>query len=63
MAKEQSTPCGREVAKLKKLLADARPGLAVYARTVNVPFWDKLVADVDAALGNPPAFRKNNRSA
>lgn len=53
----------REVAKLKKLLTDARPGLAVYARQVNVPFWDEVVARVDVALGNPPAFRKDNRSA
>lgn len=52
-----------QIVALKKLLTDARPGLAVYARTVNDPFWDKVVVRVDEALGNPPAFRQDNRSA
>ena len=53
----------REIAKLKKLLTDLRPGLAVYAKQQNVEWWDKVVARVDAALGYPPAFPKSNRSA
>ena len=61
--KASSTDRAKEIAKLKKLLSDLRPGLAVYAEHTNSPWWYKVVARVDAALGNPPAFPRSNRSA
>lgn len=61
--KRQLNRARSQVTALKKLLRDARPGLAIYARQVNDPFWTTVLADVDSALGNAPAFRPNNRSA
>lgn len=52
-----------KIALLKNLLRAIRPGLAVYAKQQNDPFWTKQLADVDRELGNPPAFPPDNRSA
>ncbi len=41
---------------LKRLLKDIRPGLAVYAKQTGDAWWKKKVAEVDRAVGNPPAF-------
>ena len=63
MKSATSTDIAKENAKLKKLLSDLRPGLAVYASQQNVEWWLDVVARVDSALGYPPACLKSNRSA